>query len=117
MRGGAKLSEGEKIEEVGSPPKAARRKRWAQLIQQVFEIDPLICAACGGQMKILALIRSAQQPVLDRILDPFGQADVEPRCTGPPAWVTAWQTEPVAEEVEWELIDPVYEEPAWTATP
>ena len=27
------------------------RKRWAALIKQVYEIDPLSCPKCGAQMK------------------------------------------------------------------
>ena len=79
-------------------------------------------------MKILALISFAQPPVLDRILTDVGTEDVEPRSTGPPAWVAAraGTVELMDEEIEWDLIDlssealaegdPVYEEPVWTAT-
>ena len=29
---------------------------WARLIQKVYEVDPLKCPKCGGQMKIIAVI-------------------------------------------------------------
>ena len=36
--------------------KQALRRRWADLIRQVYEVDPLTCLHCGAQMKILAFI-------------------------------------------------------------
>jgi hypothetical protein len=32
------------------------RRSWARLIQQVYEVDPLVCVRCGGTMKIIAVI-------------------------------------------------------------
>ena len=29
---------------------------WAKLIAKVYEIDPLICSQCGGEMKVVAVI-------------------------------------------------------------
>ena len=29
---------------------------WARMIQRVYEIDPLCCSQCGGQMKIISFI-------------------------------------------------------------
>ena len=28
---------------------------WAMLIKRVYEVDPLSCPQCGGQMKVVAL--------------------------------------------------------------
>jgi len=33
-----------------------RRLSWAKMIQKVYEIDPLLCSFCGGEVKILSLI-------------------------------------------------------------
>ncbi len=44
----------------------AYKKKWAQLIHQVFEVDPLECPACGGRMKIIAYID--RQDVIKKIL-------------------------------------------------
>jgi len=41
-----------------TPSKKARRKRWAQLIKQVFELNPLRCH-CGAEMKITAFVSKA----------------------------------------------------------
>jgi len=72
--------------EVPPPPVAARRRAWADLIRQVFEVDPLTCPACGGEMKVIAFITTSQQDVIDKILDHIGQSTEPPRATGPPLW-------------------------------
>ena len=33
------------------------RRRWAELVRQIFEVDPLACPRCGGPMRILAFVR------------------------------------------------------------
>lgn len=47
-----------------APPEAARR--WAALLQQIFEMDPLACPTCGGPMRVVSCITQAS--VLDQIL-------------------------------------------------
>ena len=44
------------------------RKRWAALIKQVYEVDPLICPKCGAEMKIIAFIEARQRAVVEKIL-------------------------------------------------
>ena len=34
----------------------AARSAWARLIRKVYEVDPLICPHCGGEMWFLAVI-------------------------------------------------------------
>ena len=41
-------------------------KGWAEMIKKVYEVDPLICPSCGGQMKIIAFIEDHK--VIDRII-------------------------------------------------
>jgi hypothetical protein len=48
------------------------RRRWAELLRQVFEVDPLRCPACGREMRIVAFI--TQRAVIDRILDHLRRA-------------------------------------------
>jgi hypothetical protein len=52
----------------GTPPADERRlrRRWSQLIKRVYEIDPLVCPSCGGEMKIIAFI--IDHAVVDAIL-------------------------------------------------
>jgi len=34
----------------------AARRRWAQLIRRIYEVDPLVCPRCGGGMRIIAFV-------------------------------------------------------------
>jgi hypothetical protein len=41
---------------------------WAMLIKRVYEVDPLACPKCGGQMKVIAFIEPPQGALIERIL-------------------------------------------------
>ena len=41
-------------------------KGWAEMIRKVYEVDPLLCPACGGQMSIIAFIEDHK--VIDKII-------------------------------------------------
>jgi hypothetical protein len=43
------------------------RRGWAAMIRKVYEVDPLACSQCGGQMKVIAFITDF--PVVDRIIN------------------------------------------------
>jgi hypothetical protein len=43
------------------------RRRWAELLRRVYEVDPLVCPKCGGQMKVIGFI--TQRATIRRILD------------------------------------------------
>jgi len=45
-------------------------KSWAKLIKKVYEVDPLICPQCGGNMRIIAFIEDYR--VVKKILDYLG---------------------------------------------
>ena len=47
-----------------APTEAARR--WAALLQQIFEVDPMACPQCAGPMRIVACI--TQSAGIDQIL-------------------------------------------------
>jgi hypothetical protein len=42
--------------EPDSAERKATRKRWANLIHHIYEVDPLVCPRCGAVMKIIAFI-------------------------------------------------------------
>ena len=42
-------------------------KGWAEMIRKVFEVDPLLCPSCGGQMSIISFIEDHK--VIDKIID------------------------------------------------
>jgi hypothetical protein len=68
------------IEEPTHTPKEYRRL-WAQLIQKVYEVDPLICTKCGGTMRIVSFIE--EQAVINKILSHLGIQ--EEHAHSPPA--------------------------------
>jgi hypothetical protein len=59
----------------------ARRKAWARLIKRVFEIDPLVCLNCGGEMRIVSVI--LEHKVIKKILGHLARKGIEPG-RGPP---------------------------------
>jgi len=42
-------------------------KGWATMIRKVYEVDPMVCPKCGGQMKVVAFL--TEYAVVDRIID------------------------------------------------
>ncbi len=40
---------------------------WAEMIRKVYELDPLLCPECGGQMSIISFIEDHK--VIDKIID------------------------------------------------
>ncbi len=65
------------------PPVApALRKRWADLLRRVYEIDPLVCPRCSATMRVVGFI--TQPDTLDRILDHFRRSTTT-RPRPPPA--------------------------------
>jgi len=42
------------------------RKGWAEIHRKVYEVDPLLCPHCGGQMSIIAFIEDHK--VIDKII-------------------------------------------------
>jgi hypothetical protein len=32
------------------------RRNWARLIQKIYEVDPLVCFKCSGEMHVIAFI-------------------------------------------------------------
>jgi hypothetical protein len=43
------------------------RRGWAEMIRKVYEVDPLLCPKCGGEMKVIAFI--TDYPIIDRIIN------------------------------------------------
>ena len=66
-----------------APNAKEARKRWAALIKQVYEVDPLLCPKCGGEMKIISFIERRQSGVIEKILRHCGLWEEE-SARGPP---------------------------------
>ena len=43
------------------------RRRWAMLIQKIYEVDPLCCPNCRKQMRIISILEAA--PIVRKILE------------------------------------------------
>jgi hypothetical protein len=57
---------------------------WAMLIKRVYEVDPLCCPECGGQMKVVSFIEPPQADVIESILNHCGLWEVRSSPRGPP---------------------------------
>jgi hypothetical protein len=65
------------------------RKNRARLIQKIYEVDPLTCPKCQGQMRIISFIED--QEVIKKILKYLGlwldKKKPSPRANAPPAHI------------------------------
>jgi hypothetical protein len=98
------------------PPKRPAHCLWAVLIARIYEVFPLLCPLCGGQMRIIAFITHSAD--IQQILEHIGVETEPPRITparGPPlrddegvqpapSWDEAYQAAPdyeVDQRVNW----------------
>ena len=100
---------------VQSEPPAKPKPRppahylWAALIARIYEVFPLICPHCGGQMRIIAFITFSAD--IHKILDHIGVDPEAPRITparGPPLWEGEGAQEPgdgVDAMPDWDMAD------------
>jgi len=58
-----------------------RRRNWARLLKKIYEIDPLTCFRCGGQMDVIAFIEGPS--IIRKILQHLGLWD-RPARSPPP---------------------------------
>ena len=69
------------------PAKSAAYRPWAQLLARTFAVDVLRCSACGGRMRLLAMI--TQPASVARLLAATGEPTEVPSRSpsrGPPYW-------------------------------
>ena len=67
-----------------APTEATRR--WAALLRQIYEVDPLMCPRCAGPMRIVACI--TQSAVIDQILMHLrtrADSGIRPGARSPPS--------------------------------
>jgi len=68
------------------------RKNLARLIQKIYEVDPLTCPKCRGQMRVISFIKD--QEVIKKILKHIRLWEVKPRPPPPMAEAQPTYTEP-----------------------
>jgi hypothetical protein len=69
------------------PPKRPAHYLWAVLMARIYEVFPLVCPICGGQMRIIAFITHSAD--IRHILEHIVVETEPPRITparGPPLW-------------------------------
>ena len=64
-------------------PPSRCSQTWAMLIKRVYEIDPMACPQCGGEMKIISFIAPPQNEVIEKILRGHRRA-ADQRCASVP---------------------------------
>ena len=64
----------------------ARRRRWAERLRLVYEVEIEVCPRCGGTMKVLGFV--TEQAVVRRILAHLERRQIDARA-GPWAWAAA----------------------------
>ena len=59
-------TEGQQTVYAASVPVPLReaRRRWAELLRRIFEVEPLECPRCGQAMRIVAFITEPQVPAV-----------------------------------------------------
>jgi hypothetical protein len=92
---------------LAAPPNRSQAHYlWAVLIARIYEVFPLLCPMCGGQMRLIAFITEGMQ--VRRILDHIGVDSEPPHISparGPPLWddCDAQTDEGVHIEPDWDL--------------
>ena len=70
-----------------APKRSLAHYLWAALIARIYEVFPLLCPICGGQMRLIAFITNTTE--VRKILEHIGVDPAPPRITpprGPPLW-------------------------------
>ena len=106
--GNALPTHAEPVQPVPVPPKRPAHYLWAVLIARIYEVFPLLCPMCDGQMRLIAFVTEGTQ--IRKILNHIG-VDPEPPhiapARGPPLWddCDAQAVEGVAVEPDWDLAE------------
>jgi hypothetical protein len=85
--GGDSPAQASQTKPVAPKRASAARHLWAALIARIYEVFPLLCPQCGGQMNLIAFI--TEGPEVRKILTHTGAEPEAPRITparGPPLW-------------------------------
>lgn len=92
-------------------PKRIPSKTWRECIKKIWEVDPLTCPNCGGEMKIISFI--TESSVIRHILEHLGLWQAKPTRDPPTTYALPDSGRAVPEMVCEPYDDgwPGYEEP------
>ena len=87
-------------------PQSKAHYLWAVLIARIYEVFPLLCPMCGGQMRLIAFITHSAD--IRQILDHIGVDSQPPHIAparGPPLWENgdAQVDDGVQIEADWDM--------------
>ena len=76
-----------------APVRSPAHYLWAVLLARIYELLPLRCSLCGGEMRIIAFVtdRPAIHSILNYLGEPTAAPEVAP-ARGPPRWEPAAQS-------------------------
>ncbi|GBE40238.1 hypothetical protein BMS3Bbin09_00112 [bacterium BMS3Bbin09] len=89
-------------------PKRIPSKTWRECIKKIWEVDPLECPNCGGEMKIISFITEAS--VIKQILQNLNLW-AERLSRDPPEWELSYADNSFVREPfddGWEYSAPLY---------
>ena len=93
-------------EPVAPPKRSKAHYLWAVLIARIYEVFPLLCPKCGGQMRLIAFITEGMQTrkILEHIGVDFEPPHIAP-AREPPLWCgcDAQTDEGVRIDPDWDL--------------
>ena len=94
--------------EPAPPKRSPAHYLWAVLIARIFEVFPLLCPKCGGQMRLIAFVTEGMQ--IRKILDHIGVDSEPPHISparGPPLWdaCDAQTDDGVQTEPDWDMAE------------
>ena len=78
LAGAASAAPGAAEPAAGWPALRARRRRWAELLRRVFQVEVEVCPACGGALRIVAFI--TELAVVRRILAHLERGGIDARA-------------------------------------
>jgi hypothetical protein len=88
------------------PKRSPSHYLWAVLIARIYEVFPLLCPVCGGQMQLIAFISHSAD--IGQILEHIGVDCEPPHITparGPPLWdeCGAQMSDEMPGELDWDM--------------
>jgi hypothetical protein len=101
------------VEDGPAPDRRECRRRWAALIKRVYEVDPMVCPACGHPMTVVSFINPSQRDVIGKILTHCGLHQRSCRAPPPPPSTSPLHELTYVSDPQFADAPPL--EPVWSA--